>query len=52
MVAVPQVSKQRKIIMDNAQFESIRTDLFTAVIGDVLDTMGYRNQFLPVGLAP
>lgn len=38
--------------MDNADFEHIRTGLFTAVIGDVLDAMGHRHQFLPAGLAP
>ena len=38
--------------MDSKLIEDIRTKLFTAVIGDVLDTMGHRNQFLPVGMAP
>jgi regulator of RNase E activity RraA len=30
----------------------LRTELFTAVVGDVLDKMGLRKQFLPPGLAP
>jgi len=33
-------------------FEKIRTDLFTAVIGDALDQRGYRHQFLPSGIMP
>lgn len=33
-------------------FDFIRTELFTAVIGDVLDQRGYRDQFLPAGIAP
>ncbi len=32
---------------DAAIFETIRTQLFTAVIGDVLDVAGLRHQFLP-----
>lgn len=38
--------------MKNTQFGRIRDELFTAVIGDVLDSMGYRHQFLPAGVAP
>lgn len=30
----------------------LKEDLFTAVVGDILDVMGYRKQFLPAGLAP
>lgn len=30
----------------------IRTELYTAVIGDIMDKMGYRNQFLPPRLRP
>ncbi|MEX0348173.1 MAG: RraA family protein [Paracoccaceae bacterium] len=33
-------------------FDRIRTELFTAVIGDVLDQLGYRDQFLPAGVTP
>ncbi len=32
---------------DEAIFETIRTRLFTAVIGDILDTAGHTRQFLP-----
>ena len=37
---------------DNALFDIMREDLFTAVVGDVLDAMGYRRQFLPAGIGP
>ena len=33
-------------------FDAIRNELFTAVVGDVLDAMGYRKQFLPAGIRP
>ncbi len=32
---------------DNELFDLIRKELFTAVIGDIMDKMGYLNQFLP-----
>lgn len=37
---------------DGARFELIRQRLFTAVIGDVLDRLGSRHQFLPAGITP
>lgn len=37
---------------DQALFQSIREELFTAVVGDVLDSMGFRKQFLPAGISP
>jgi 4-hydroxy-4-methyl-2-oxoglutarate aldolase len=30
----------------------LKRELFTAVVGDVLDQMGFRRQFLPFGIAP
>ena len=33
-------------------FATLRERLFTAVVGDVLDRMGYRRQFLPPAIAP
>ena len=33
-------------------FEAIRRDLFTAVVGDVLDAAGFTRQFLPPGIRP
>lgn len=39
--------------MDDAElFAAIRSQLFTAVVGDVLDAMGHRNQFLPQAIGP
>jgi 4-hydroxy-4-methyl-2-oxoglutarate aldolase len=37
---------------DSALFSSLRDKLFTAVVGDVLDKMGWRRQFLPQAIAP
>jgi 4-hydroxy-4-methyl-2-oxoglutarate aldolase len=37
---------------DTALFETIRKELFTAAVGDVLDKMGFQHQFLPAGIAP
>jgi 4-hydroxy-4-methyl-2-oxoglutarate aldolase len=33
-------------------FSNLREKLFTAVVGDVLDKMGWRRQFLPQAIAP
>jgi len=33
-------------------FALMRRELFTAVVGDVLDAMGYRHQFLPPEIRP
>jgi 4-hydroxy-4-methyl-2-oxoglutarate aldolase len=37
---------------DQALVATIRQNLFTAVVGDVLDAMGHRRQFLPPNLQP
>ncbi len=37
---------------DTELFASLRRELFSAVIGDVMDTMGLRHQFLPPSLQP
>lgn len=37
---------------DDELFAILKTELFTAVVGDVLDVMGHRRQFLPAGIAP
>ncbi len=37
---------------ESTLFTTIREKLFTAVVGDVLDQMGYRRQFLPPHLQP
>jgi len=37
---------------DDTLFSSLRDKLFTAVVGDVLDKMGRRRQFLPQAIQP
>ncbi len=37
---------------ENDLLNIIRNELFTAVLGDVLDAMGHTCQFLPPGIAP
>lgn len=37
---------------DNELFSLIRTELYTAVVGDICDQMEFRNQFLPPELHP
>jgi len=38
--------------MDAALFETMKQELFSAVLGDVLGGMGYRRQFLPPAVRP
>ncbi|HEX5700181.1 MAG TPA: RraA family protein [Rubrobacter sp.] len=35
-----------------ALFEMIRRELYTAVVGDVMDSIGFRHQFLPPQIKP
>ena len=37
---------------DAELFSSVRSELFSAVIGDVMDKMGLRHQFLPPSIQP
>ncbi|WP_171133470.1 MULTISPECIES: RraA family protein [unclassified Ruegeria] len=37
---------------DTQMFTQIKEQLFTAVVGDVLDVMGHSNQFLPQSIKP
>ena len=37
---------------DNELFELMREHLYTAVVGDILDKLGYLHQFLPPELQP
>ena len=37
---------------DQELFRIARQELFTALIGDVLDKMGYLHQFLPAQIKP
>ena len=36
----------------DALLDAVRNELFTCVVGDVMDTMGHRHQFLPPHLRP
>ena len=38
--------------MDDELFSSIKRELFSAVIGDVMDKLGLRHQFLPPSIQP
>jgi regulator of RNase E activity RraA len=40
------------ILNDTELFTSLRRELFSAVIGDVMDKMGLRHQFLPPSIQP
>lgn len=37
---------------DKELFEIIKTRLYTAVVGDIMDTMGLQHQFLPAHIRP
>ena len=37
---------------EDVLFANLRDKLFTAVVGDVLDKMGWRRQFLPQAIGP
>jgi regulator of RNase E activity RraA len=37
---------------DDELFSTVRRELFSAVIGDIMDTMGLRRQFLPPSIQP
>jgi 4-hydroxy-4-methyl-2-oxoglutarate aldolase len=37
---------------DSELFDNIRRHLYTPVVGDILDTLGYYHQFLPPGIRP
>ena len=37
---------------DQQLFETIKSKLFTAVVGDVLDNLGFHHQFLPQAIKP
>jgi regulator of RNase E activity RraA len=41
-----------KFADDDQLFAAMRGKLFTAVVGDVLDTMGFLHQFLPPNIRP
>ena len=37
---------------DEELFSLIREKLYTPVVGDILDQMGYTHQFLPMSIRP
>ena len=37
---------------DATLFQQMRDELFVAVVGDILDTLGYHHQFLPAEIMP
>lgn len=37
---------------DNELFELMKRELYSAVLGDILDKMGYLHQFLPWRIQP
>ena len=37
---------------DEGLVKALQDRLFTAVVGDILDKMGYRRQFLPQAIGP
>lgn len=37
---------------DNDLFKLLKSDLYTAVVGDIMDTLGLRRQFLPQAIQP
>ena len=52
MAAAQPDFKGEEVLQDSDLFKEIKNKLFTAVIGDVLDVMGHRNQFLPQPIKP
>lgn len=47
-----QVIKQRLWSNDEELFELIQAELYTAVIGDIMDKLGHLHQFLPPTIHP
>ena len=37
---------------DEEMFSLMKEKLYTPVVGDILDTMGYSHQFLPAEIRP
>jgi regulator of RNase E activity RraA len=40
------------ILADDEIVRLLKTELFTAVVGDVMDVLGFQNQFLPAAIGP
>ena len=37
---------------DDEMFALMKEKLYTPVVGDILDQMGYKHQFLPASIRP
>ena len=46
------MSKTAEWVGDSDLFELIRNDLYTPVVGDILDDLGFEHQFLPQPIQP
>lgn len=44
--------KQVALMKDEELFDTVKRELFSAVLGDVMDTMGLVHQFLPPAIRP
>lgn len=49
---IMQLTDEKQWVSDEQLFELIRVELYTAVIGDIMDQLGYVNQFLPPNIVP
>ncbi len=46
------ISQETKSMNEQNLFKLIKEKLFTAVIGDIMDKMGYTHRFLPQKIHP
>src|ERR1019366_3191912 len=47
-----QIGVQNMSSSNDELFQSARSELFSAVIGDVMDKLGFQHQFLPPAIVP
>lgn len=47
-----EVEKMAEWQNDHELFQIMKEELYTPVVGDIMDTMGYYHQFLPHGIQP
>jgi regulator of RNase E activity RraA len=46
------MSKKAEWVEDSRLFELMRNELYTPVVGDILDDLGFTHQFLPQSIQP
>jgi regulator of RNase E activity RraA len=46
------MSKKAEWVEDSQLFELMRNELYTPVVGDILDDLGFTHQFLPQSIQP